>query len=284
MRLLVSNNTKNPGPGGLYLVDTRRGNAKRIFDQPCRGITRGPGGQGLYFVTNQGRVCSLEPETWRTETLAEIGIRGSHDLRYIDGHFYLVVSDGNQVIRLDRSFREVDRLVLLDDPGDVYHVNCLVEQEGQLLLSLFTLSPGRREEKRLGEAWRTEGKVVRLDWPAKRFDIVYDHLQQPHSLTIHGNELYCVESFTSTVTRLRPGGRAERLRQLPGFARGLAWGEGSAWAGISLRNRNQKSFKAWLERLRARCGVLELDPVTWKPRRHIPIPGVEIYELLVLDR
>src|SRR5262249_33772697 len=161
------------------------------------------------------------------------------------------------------------------------HANCLLPLDGQLLLTVFTLSPGRREEKRLSRAWRYEGKVLRLDWASKSYEILYQPLAQPHSLVCREEQLYCCESIYSRLTYVSfEIGDTRALFHYPyGFARGLAFANGSAFVGIS-RHRRRGPLTRWLRGLlNVQCGVLELDPESWRVKRGFRLPGKEVYDI-----
>jgi hypothetical protein len=67
-----------------------------------------------------------------------------------------------------------------------------------------------------------------------------------------------------------------------GFARGLEFADGNAYVGVSrLRNKSTLAQKL-LALFNVRCGVLEVDPGTWRIKRGFRLPGSETYELLAL--
>jgi len=281
-RLLVT--TCTPPKEGVYLLDTATGAVQRVHHRPTRGITRGP--DGYYFVEHRGGIFHLDLESGVVTPRLDTGQTGCHDLRWIRGEFYLVASYGNRVTRYDAGLRRIDELQLVPDEGDVCHPNCLIDRNGELLLSIFTLSPGRREEKNNSEAWRTEGKILRLDWPARRFEVLYEPLSQPHSLLPCGDRILCCESHHSTLVEVDLDARRKRtVKRLHGFVRGLAIGPDALYVGISREKR--KTRRSWWERLQERfqlpCGLLELDPETFRVRARYPIPGAEVYDLLILD-
>jgi hypothetical protein len=282
-RLLVTNCTNPPGPGGVYLLDTASGRVRRVHDLASRGLTLGP--DGVYVVGNKGAIHHINLDTWRVTQRADLQLDGSHDLKWIDGSFYLVASVGNLVVRLDENLREIDRMQIVEDEGDVCHANCLLGLNGEILLSIFTLSPGRRAEKRKTPAWRTEGKVLRLDWPRKRFDILYEPLSQPHSLVSHNGTLYCCESARAEVVTLDPQSGTKRVvmpRYAYGFARGLEFVGGSAFVGVSRFRKKTTLLHKLRSLLEVQCGVVEFDAKTWKPRRGFRLPGTDTYEILAL--
>jgi hypothetical protein len=155
---------------------------------------------------------------------------------------------------------------------------------------VFTLSPGDRREKSTSGAWFTEGKILRLDFARGRYEVVYEPLFQPHSLVRHGEALYLVESHISTITRLDLGLRERRpLAQYSGFLRGLAFGPGEAVLGICryytrLRRRFRPLpwYRQWSERVFPFDGIYVVDQ-RWRVRRKVPLPGSEIYDLVLLN-
>jgi hypothetical protein len=173
---------------------------------------------------------------------------------------------------------------IVPNDDDVCHVNCIEEVNGQLLVTVFTLSPGVRKEKNRSEPWRTEGKILRLDWPAKSWEILYEPLRQPHSLVWQDGQLYMCESHASEFGMVSLERKSKRtLRRLYGFVRGIAFVDGSVFVGISDRQRRGPFLETLLSRFRMPCGVVELDAKTWVRRRSFPIPGRQVYEMLVLD-
>jgi hypothetical protein len=293
-RYLVTSSARKVG--GLFLLDSATGATRKLLEGSYRGLTRGP--DGGYYVVSGSRsqqaphaaIYRVDPGSGESELLAEHAIGDSHDLRWIDGHFYLVASLGNQIVRLDERCRMIDRMQIVEDDRDVCHVNCLSRMDGELYCSIFTLSPGERKDKRLTGAWHTEGKVLKLDYGAREFEIAYEPLGQPHSLVPGDGALYLVESFHSRVTRVDLARRqANVLRAYTGFVRGLEFGPGEALLGVSLLDRKDRRILKplspvgrLLERVQRFAGVLVVDPKTWRVRRRIPLPGTEVYEILCL--
>lgn len=280
-QLLISNCTTDPAHGGVYLLETETGASVRIHDQASRGMTIAP--HGIFVVGNRGGVHRIDPQSRTSTPCAELPVNGSHDLRWMDGEFLLVASYGNRILRLDRDFRILDQFNVVEDEGDVCHANCIVRDGDRLLLSVFTLTSGRREEKRYTREWREDGKVLEIDWSERRYTVVADSLSQPHSLLPEDGEVYCCESLASRIVALDLASNRRRvLREDYGFVRGLALTGGRAYAGVS-RVRARVPFAQYARGLfRMRCGVIEYDSATWKPLRRFPIPGSEVYEILVL--
>lgn len=280
-RILITNHTRGKG-AGIYRLDTSSARVERLCDRPANGITRAP--DGVYFAEPDGDIYQLDPMTGTAALRAETGFEYCHDLRWIDGWFYLVSSKTNRVVRLDPAFRVVDSMQIVENDDDVCHVNCIEEVNGQLLVTIFTLSPGVRKQKNRSEAWRREGKILRLDWPSKSWEILYEPLSQPHSLLWRDGQLFCCESHASQVSVVSPEQKTRRTaRRLYGFVRGIAFADGNVYIGLSSRQRRGPFLEALLSRFRMTCGVVELDARTWARKRAFPVPGRQVYELLNLE-
>jgi len=290
-RYVISNSNKTEG--GVYTVDSRSGAVERVYHGPSRGLTRGP--DGLFYMVSGYRnpedgvstVYRMDPSTWKPEPVAQYPLGDCHDLRWFQGHLYLVASVGNQVVRLDENCQMVDRLQIVHDEADVCHANCLTEFDGSLYCSIFTLTPGERKEKRLTGAWHTEGKILKLDWERKSYEIFYEPLAQPHSMVVQDGGVYLVESHTSSLTRVDLATRtSRRLGQYYGFVRGLAVGPDEAVMGVCVmqqKDRRRRKVLPWHLRLYERyfpfSGLFVLDTKSWKIRRRIPIPHGEVYDV-----
>jgi len=283
--------------GGVYLLDSATGEVRRVLKGSYRGLTRGPDG-AFYAVTGQrnpkrdvSTIVRLTTDPWHAEPLAVHPVKDSHDLKWIGGSFYLVASVGNRILRLDAGGGLLDEFRLAPDDRDTCHVNCLVEADGALLCTVFTLTPGDRREKNHTGAWHTDGKLLRLDWDARRFTVLQEGLCQPHSLTPRPEGLYLVESHTSSITLLPPGGEGppRRVAQHYGFLRGLAFGPGEAVLGHCIMyTRDRRRFRPlpwWLglrEKFSRFMGLWVVDE-RWRVRRRVHIEEAEVYDVLALS-
>jgi hypothetical protein len=284
--------------GGIFLFDSSTGKCDRLLRGRFRGMTFGPDGW-VYAVTGirrhdlafQTRFFRLDPSTGATEDLGPAPWKACHDLRWMDGHFYLVASIGNQVIRLDRSLQPTGRLQVVESDEDICHLNCLAARDGRLFASLFTLSAGTQEDKRCSREWASEGKLIELDFEAETYTLLHEPLAQPHSLVWQENRLLLLESHTSRVTEWDSvSGRARQVAQLTGFLRGMAVGSEEVVVGTSrmfTHHRRSSPSVDWKTRLRERflpfAGVYCLDPITWRQRRRYSLSGIEIYDILALS-
>jgi hypothetical protein len=279
--------------GGLYLLDTQSGEITRVQEGSFRGLTEGD--DGCFYVVSGYRnpeedvsiLHRVEPDRFSAEVVATLPVKDSHDLRWNGDGFYLVASVGNRILRLDRNGALFDEMQIVEDERDICHVNCLTTLDGHLYCAIFTLSPGDRESKRLTGAWHTEGKILRLDWAAKSWEIVYEPLAQPHSLVATGEGLVLVESHRARVVALDRGfGSARVLGQYSGFLRGLSVGSDEALVGVStMYDKDRRRLRPLPlrhrleERYRPFSGLLVVDPKTWRVRRRFPLEGAQVYDI-----
>ncbi len=284
--------------GGVFLFDSSAGESELLLPGRFRGLTRARDGW-IYAVTGARRhhaappthIHRVCPITRTHEDLGPVPWKACHDLKWLRDSFYLVASISNTIARLDCDLREIDRFQLVPDERDVCHVNCLGDCDGELYCSVFTLSPGTRAEKRLTAAWTTEGKVLRLDFDRKRFEVAYETLAQPHSLNFREGVLYLTESHSSRITTLNlQDGSSRVVAQLSGFVRGLSFGPGEVLAATSRMfayERRQSRHVPWLTRLRDRLrpfsGFYHLDR-NWNIHRRSALGESEVYDVLALER
>jgi hypothetical protein len=276
-RLLVS--SPNGTQGGVYLLDTATRDVRRLHAGPTRGLTRGP--DGFYAIEDRGAVHRFDFEAYGGSAVTETGLRGCHDLRWIDGYFYAVASHGNRVARFDDRMRRVDELQIVADEADVCHANSLVATPDGLCLSVFTLTPGPRASKRTTRAWREDGKILRLDWERRAFQPAFEPLAQPHSLVLREGRVHVCESLRSEIVDLSlQDGVKRTLCRLDGFVRGLAFTAHRAYAGVSgfrdAGTSDRDAAPSW-------SGVVELETDGWSVTGRSPMPVDEVYDILVAE-
>lgn len=286
----------SPKRGGLFSLDTSFGDVKQISDLKCWGLTRGHDG-AFYFVGGSGTTHPPRAVFYRyapggrVEQVAEHEIGYSHDLKKFGDYYFLVASLGNQIVRFDEQFRLVDRMQIVENDGDVCHVNSLELCEGSLYCTIFTLAQGLRREKRFSGAWHMEGKCLKLNWEEKSWEILAEPFGQPHSLTYHQGAFYLTESHLAQVTWLDPVSREKRVvAKYSNFVRGLCFAPEETLVGTCIRYRGDRKrlqhlpwWRIWQERLFPFAGVMVVDPVTWRVRRKYSLPETEVYDIRALD-
>jgi hypothetical protein len=189
------------------------------FDAGAAGIAAVDG--ALFVAAQPGGIvrygCDLEP----TGLLPTPSARNLHSISYRPGERALYVTSAHN----DTLFRyELDDLgagfkgeeaVYDADPShrgqDRFHLNSVAEWRGDLYATLFGPSTGENHKS------RRNGKVVRI----ADGKTIADGLYHPHSLYVHDDELYVVESQAQSVHRIT--GAEPRTWSIPGgYPRGLA--------------------------------------------------------------
>jgi len=178
------------------------------------------------------------------EPQALLPTRGSFDLHSMvyraDERAVYVTSTFNDTLyryTLDETGRRVvgAEAAFCADPSrrglDRYHLNSVAEWEGDLYVSMFGTTDG---DSHLG---RRNGRVVRV----RDGVTILDGLYHPHTLFVHGDDLFVVESQAKTVRRVG-GGDPIPLTLPGGYPRGVAVDAGSTvWIGLSALRRESKS-------------------------------------------
>jgi len=287
-RLLISAGTTD---GALLLGDGEREPFRALAEGNFRGMCRSDG--LAYAVTAEGRLFEITPENGACQQIAELGWEECHDLRRLGEHYYLVATQSNTIIRYDLTWREVDRRVLFARDDDILHVNSLClrgdDESDGLYVSVFTLTPGTRKEKRLKHVWKRDGRVLLLDWQTGRWTPVSQPLGQPHSLTVTDGHLVLCNSYWRELCALDPTtGVTQRLAGTPGWCRGLAFdeqvGRKRCWVGISANRRRLLKWRGRYGQIAVYETATEHGPLPrWRLQRQLPAPAAEIYDLEVLD-
>jgi len=209
------------------------------IESGAAGITAVDGSL-LVACQDGGIVCygdDLEPQ-------ALLPTRGSFDLHSMlyraDERAVYVTSTFNDTLyryTLDETGRRVvgAEAAFCADPSrrglDLYHLNSVAEWEDDLYVSMFGTTDG---DSHLG---RRNGRVVRV----RDGVTILDGLYHPHTLFVHGDDLFVVESQAKTVRRVG-GGDPITLTLPDGYPRGVAVDTGSTvWIGLSALRRESKS-------------------------------------------
>jgi hypothetical protein len=283
--------------GGIWLFDSVSGETTRLVEGHFRGITPGP--DGRYWAVSgrrqrsrahRTRLVALTPESWKVEDRGELPYRGCHDLRWTGDAFYLAASFGNHLVRLDETGRETGDFQLVPTAEDVCHLNSVAALKDELYCTVFSLEPGTRRKKRGTSAWHSAGKLLRVDFDARRFEVCIGGLEQPHSLNPSEDGFLLVESYAASITRVWPAEeRCARLAIHKGFVRGLSVVQNEWVAGVCTFQRDEEP-QSPLEKLAVRVlsptrpfeGLMTLEPGTGALRRRFPLPGSDIYDVIAV--
>jgi len=198
------------------------------------------------------------------------GIEDPHDVLPRDGQV-LITSPLENAVYATRDNGAHSIFWKAAAPADAWHLNCLIDVEGQLYASAF----GRFEQHR---AWSQAlvaptGVIVRL--PSE--EVVLEGLTQPHSpRRIDGAWIVC-NSALSELAAYDDCGRLVSSRRLNGYTRGLAFDERYIYVGESSSRR--------MNRVGARDSrVTILDRSNWSVVDSYEVEVAEIYDLVLVPR
>ncbi len=154
-------------------------------------------------------------------------LREAHGVIWYEGHWAVVSTLTNSVLRLDLSGNVVASWSAPGE-GDCWHLNNLVAHEGRLLACAF----GRFEDHRGWSAGGArEGRGVVFDLSNGR-DVLAG-LTCPHDpLPLDGGWLVC-NSAREELLRCAEDGSVQERRALGGWTRGLAYDSERIYVGVS---------------------------------------------------
>ena len=191
-----------------------------------------------------------------------------HDV-LIEGEFrYVVKTDSNEIIKLDKQGQEKQRWTL---PGerDSWHVNCLTRWNKRLVFSAFGDLRLHKEYKKKS---RDRGFVQDLDTGEK----LITGLSQPHSLVVAGDKLLLANSENFEIREYDGSGNLLRSKEFDGYTRGIFLHESVLYVGLS-RSRNVDLGPI------AYAVVVALDGESWEELDRAPLPTNEIFSIQRVD-
>lgn len=261
----------NPGAGGLFVLDS--GCVRNIDRLSTHGLATDD--QLLYRVMGcQERTQSASDllvydrfGVRRFDRLDEVG--DPHDLLPRDGYVALASSMENAIYAI-RGDGERTTLWKAGGPEDSWHVNGLVEVDGELLATAFGTFDQHRAWSRDPRA--PTGVLVRI--PSE--EIVLRGLTQPHSpRRLDGAWLIC-NSALNELAAYDDRGTLLQQREFAGYTRGLAVDERYIYVGESAsRHINRGVAQA------SRVTILERSD--WSLVDSYEVEAAEIYDLLLVS-
>lgn len=253
----------SPNGGGIFFVHGGMVHKLDALDSTglsVAGRTVLRGIQPSLVVLYQGTPTDINP--------TDIAFGDVHDV-LIDGDaFYLVGTQGNEVVKFDATAIEMDRWTL---PGedDAWHVNCLAKWNGRLVFSAFGEFSGHRQYK---GATKESGFVQDLLTGER----LVTGLSQPHSLCPMGDSLLVANSGEMELQQYAADGALVRSMAFDGYVRGVCAAGGYVFVGIS-RSRNLPQAEAQIATLVA------LDAVSWEEVGRLGVPANEVYAIHAVD-
>ena len=161
-----------------------------------------------------GHLAIISAETGKLEDIVDLQIRDVHSVAVDNGNVYLVSSEQNAVLAVDKDKlgTEKPEIVYRAHPAevDMVHLNSLSAKNGEILVSGF----GLRE----GERWHTARNGFIAD--VQTGEVLQENIYHPHSVTMAGNgEVLVCESSKGRLHNVSTG---EVIFETPNYLRGIA--------------------------------------------------------------
>lgn len=198
------------------------------------------------------------------------GVGDPHDLLPCDGCL-LIASPMENAIYAIRDDGAKSTLWQADAPKDAWHLNCMIEVEGELYASAFGTFDQHRAWSRDLQA--PTGALVRL--PSR--EIVLQGLTQPHSpRRLDGAWLVC-NSALNELAAYDPSGNVLKRSRLGGYTRGVALDNQYIYVGESSgRHMNRGDARE--------SRITILDRCDWSLVDSYVVDVAEIYEVLLVPK
>ncbi|HEY9676702.1 MAG TPA: DUF4915 domain-containing protein [Drouetiella sp.] len=221
-----------------------------------------------YVAHDHARIGQLDQSgeiKYRVNT--EVG--DIHDIRYFNGKFYAVSTVSNEICVMSEDGRLTER-IRFPGAGDAWHLNCLDNWNGKLVVSAFGEFDWHRQ-------WKGNYKGSGIVADVESREILWKGLSQPHSPKILPDGTKCVCDSYAKKLLVDRNGEVKEV-EFPGkYPRGLSFGEQNLYVGLS-QSRRVDMLKAE----EAKAGMAVVDRQTLEVKQFIPLPVVEIYDVLVL--
>ncbi len=192
-----------------------------------------------------------------------------HDIRYFDGKLFAVSTVTNEICVVSETGQLTERR-RFPGAGDAWHLNCLDSWNGKLVVSAFGEFDWHRQ-------WKGNYKGQGLVVDAQTREVLWRGLSQPHSPRMLPDGTKCICDSQAQKLLVDRDGEIKSV-EFPGkYPRGLSYGEQNLYVGLS-QSRQVDMLKAE----QAKAGLAVVDRQTLEVKQFIPLPVVEIYDVLVL--
>jgi hypothetical protein len=261
--------------GGIELVDCRSF-LNPGKDTGINGLCRVGDMIAVGIQSNVPRVALLDLQLNLIAAIEHPNLSDLHSLMPVDGQLYVVCTGNNKILKIDPADRSVSTVweYHIDEP--CLHINSLAFHDGRMLVSSHSL-PAEARAKGQGGCWYTD-----------TYEVLIPGLRQPHSLTAHGDSIYCLSSQDSRVVAWKGGALTEH--QVRGYLRGMLVADDVIYIASSsgrFVSRKQAGVQVFVDfdevignpKFMSEMVVCDLD---FKPKRRVNIThvGFELYDVV----
>jgi hypothetical protein len=249
-------------PNGGGLLSIQAGETRKLDSLDTTGLA----------IRGQRVVRGIQPSLVVVYGERSIDIQGVnvqfddiHDVLIDDDCFFLVSTIANTIIKLD-SAGNVSKRWTFPGEEDSWHINSLTKWQGRLVFSAFGEFQEHRGYK--GHS-RQAGGVYDLETGRK----LIGGLSQPHSLTVHGENLLLANSELQELAEYSPGGEKLRSLDIGGYTRGICVDGDNIFIGLSCsRNKPDTHLDD--------ASLVALDRESWGEISRLRLPVREIYDVV----
>jgi uncharacterized protein (TIGR03032 family) len=192
-----------------------------------------------------------------------------HDIRYFEGKFYAVSTVTNEICIIAEDGTLTERLQF-PGAGDAWHLNCLDNWNGRLVVSAFGEFDWHRQ-------WKGNYKEQGIVADVKTREVLWKGLSQPHSPKLLPDGTKCICDSYAQKLLVDRDGEVKAVEFKGKYPRGLSFGEQNLYVGLS-QSRRVDMLKAE----EAKAGMAVVDRQSLEVKQFVPLPVVEIYDVLVL--
>jgi len=217
--------------GGVFYIE-QNGNdldIRKILEANTHGMIK----QGDYlFISAQGHGI-IKYSIKSDEVVATIPLPDGHrphGLRVVDENLFVACSMADSVLQLDMNGDVIREYSLSAKRGHVgtaqHHCNDLYVTDHSIYLSMFSFTGNWKKGS-------FDGGVIEINRQSGSFTPVIQDLKMPHSITMHDDILYVLDSYRGAIR----GYDNQIVGYLNGFVRGIDFYDSMIIVGES-KNRN----------------------------------------------
>lgn len=206
-----------------------------------------------------------------------------HSIIPIDDGFLVTDTSKNRINKIvinynKNELEEIEFWKYNNDETDTVHINSMTKCDGKIYISIM----GQKDEK--GWSFTENGKIIEI--PTNR--VICQNIHHPHSLLTIDDELYCLESKTSSIHRFSKMGNHEIILKLEGYLRGFTFDSKNfyvASSGVRKRSKgtgtvhvpvstDPEDTHSWIYKINRK--TLEYE------KKDLTVFGTEIFDLVII--